>query len=95
MMPEYLVEELVEGEVVVAHEVVAEGPKRAAMAATGREIGFRNGQDDWIRVVDVARGSSHAFGYAGTDRRSIIDRQIVEAAKERREREGLAARAKE
>jgi hypothetical protein len=87
-MPAHCVEEMVGEEVVLSHDVVAPTPMSAAVAATQRLVAFRTDQEEWIRVLDAASGCSFVFAYVGADRRSTIDKQIVEVAKKWREQKG-------
>jgi hypothetical protein len=66
-MPNYEVEEIFAGKVMVSHKVVAPTPFRAAKLATNRDITLRNSEVRWIRVFEEDR-RHRAYEYTVIER---------------------------
>lgn len=66
-MPNYEVEEIFAGKVVVTHRVAAPTPFRAAKLATKRDITLRSSEVRWIRVFEEDR-RHRAYEYTFSDR---------------------------
>ena len=72
-MPNYEVEEIFAGKVVMTHKVVAPTPFRAAKLATNRDVTLRTSEVRWIRVFEEDR-PHRAYEYTFTERSQLVSR---------------------